>query len=217
MNGVNHIVFDMDGTLFDTSEGILECYIQVARKMDREIPDHSVLYKLIGGSLRINLKNLYGLNEEECSLAVDIYRSHYSCVGLEMSVAYPDVQNTIRELHEMGYSLSVATLKRQDFAEEFIKAKGLTPYFQSIHGMDVGDTLTKEQLIRNCITGCKTTEKATLMVGDSDSDLNGAIKNGTRFLAATWGFGFDAAFCTDNDIPYVSEFGEIIDYLRKTQ
>jgi len=214
MNGINHIVFDMDGTLFDTSEGILDCYIHVAKSMDRDIPSQSSLYKLIGGPLRTNLKNLYGLDGSECSLAVDLYRTHYSEIGLEKSVAYPKVQSTIKHLYENGYDLSVATLKRQDFAVEFIKKNGLTPYFRAVNGMDLNDTLSKEALIRNCIRDCNSSERTTLVIGDSESDLNGAAKNNAHFLAATWGFGFNEPFCLENGIQYVSQFEDIIDHLE---
>jgi Predicted phosphatases len=214
MNKVELIIFDMDGTLFDTSEGICDSYIQVARTFNKKIPEKKDLQKLIGGPLRTNLKDLFDFEDQECQHAIDVYRGHYAKIGLEKSKIYPGVVDTIRELHDEGYSLGVATLKRQDFAVKFIENSGLLYFFSSINGMDARDELTKEELIKNCMDVCGADGVRTIVVGDSSSDYNGALCNNTRFLAATWGFGFDEETCCNKSISYVRKFEDIPTYLN---
>jgi len=216
MKKIECVIFDMDGTLFDTSEGIFDSYAHVAKTFKKTVPELKDMYGLIGGPLKMNLKSTFGLNDDESENAVDTYRRHYSSVGIKKSKMYPNVKSTIQALYNDKVVLGVATLKRQDFAGQFIEKGGLMDFFKSVKGMDAEDRLSKEILIKNCMAECHARSETTLVVGDSTSDLNGAQYNDAHFLAVTWGFGFDAEFCIANNIPYVSRFEDIIAYISET-
>lgn len=184
------IVFDMDGTLADTSPGILNSHRHAHKMMGRPVPDDKALEGVIGGPLLKQFTDRFGYSEPDAREAVTIYRNYYAEKGLLEAELYPGMAEALRQLHNSGCKLGVATLKAERFVKVMLEHMGVADCFDAIYGMDEADTRTKTMLIDMCMeaTGCSREE--TVMVGDSIHDLNGARLSGVDFLGVTYGFGF---------------------------
>lgn len=204
------IIFDLDGTLADTSSGILECHRYTNRVMGRPIVDETILKRIIGGPLLKTYQNLFGYSEYDAKQAVQIYREHYAEVGFLRSVLYPGMRECLTDLKEHGYLLAVATLKEEELAKKLLDMLGVSTLFDVIHGMDAEDTLSKGDLLNMCMDELGTSRQDTILIGDSLHDANGAQQAGIGFLGVSYGFGFNQ-YGEHFDIEMVDNCSEIRD------
>lgn len=184
------IIFDLDGTLADTSPGILECHRYTNRVMGKPVADEAVFDGIIGGPLLKTYQNLFDYSEYDARQAVHIYREHYAEVGFLQSTLYPGMKECLTDLKEHGYLLAVATLKEERLANQLLNMLGVGILFDVIHGMDAEDSLSKGDLLNMCMNELGTNRQDTILIGDSTHDANGAQQAGIDFLGVSYGFGF---------------------------
>lgn len=184
------VIFDMDGTLADTSRGILNSHRHAHAAMGRPEPTDEELDGVIGGPLLQSYTYRFGFSEEDARKAVQAYREYYACHGIHEAVLYPGMALTLKALKDAGYKLGVATLKAERFAKIMLRELGVADLFDAIYGMDEQDTRTKAGLIGLCMEAVGASTSETTLVGDSIHDLNGARQSGISFVGVTYGFGF---------------------------
>ncbi len=184
------IVFDLDGTLADTFEGISHAYRRAFDTLGRPFPGEGFVRRAIGAPLPLAFAQYGGLEEGRIRQAVAAYRQYYAQQGRHQARAYAGTAQALTRLREAGCRLCVATLKNEEFAREMLRELGLLPYFHTVCGMDADDSLTKAALIGRCRERAGAERRETLMVGDSLFDAQGAEEAGVDFLAVTYGFGF---------------------------
>ena len=183
-------VFDLDGTIADTSEGILNSHRYAHASMGRPVPPDETLYGLIGGPLLDNYRTVLGFPEEEALQAVRNYRAFYAQYGIHQARLYPGIDGLLRQIKAQGHMAGMATLKAEPFAVTMMEELGVGPLFHLICGMDGADRLTKADLIRKCMAAEEVGPDETCMIGDSIHDYNGALQSGVSFIGVTYGFGF---------------------------
>ena len=198
------LIFDMDGTIADTSSGIYASYRHVAKELGIPEPTTDKLSYVIGGSLPNNLQMVYGLNSDQVEEAVKIYRDYYSSKGIMMSFLYDDFEYTARELKKRGYALSVATMKAEVFANELIHQWHLDDVFSNIYGVNANDSIEKSEMIRKCMINTGLSAGETYMIGDSPQDRQAAIDAGVNFIAVTYGFHYTETECIELRLKYVN-------------
>lgn len=206
------IIFDLDGTLLNTSEGIVKCVEHASFTLN--LPKLTMDRKLsfVGPPLLESFKREFALNEPEAKEAVEVYRKRYSSEGLFEASVYGGIEELLFYLKERGYLLAVATLKREDFAKRILEHFQLSACFDVIVGIDNDDSLTKADTIRLALEkiGVSNINKV-LMVGDSEYDKIGADLVGTDFCAVMYGFGFKKEYGTYYDY----EINEPLDLMNK--
>lgn len=207
------VIFDMDGTLADTSPGIIASFMSVAHEFDLPEPPVERLYGFIGGSLADNLGKIYGLDRDDSIRAARVFRDYYATTGYLSARLYPGMEDTIRTIHGMGISLGVATMKLDEYAKQLVVHWGLEDLFVDVCGSDAMGALSKSDLIDRCIYAANTVPSRTLMVGDTANDYNGAMRSGTGFLAVTYGYGFTPDVCRANNIEYTETAGGVLEFL----
>ena len=169
------IIFDLDGTIADTSRGIINCHKHANAMMGNKIEDEKMLASVIGGPLLNTYRTKFGYSEADARLAVDIYRERYATEGFKEAILYPEMEKTLTALKKKGYRLAVATLKAEKFAIPMLKELGVGDLFDVIHGVDDKDTHTKSSLIDLCIKELECTKEESVLVGDSIHDARGAM------------------------------------------
>ena len=187
------IIFDLDGTLADTSQGILECHKFTNTAMGRPEPTDKELEGIIGGPLLETYRTRFGFPDEEARRAVEIYRRRYAEKGIYGAKAYNGMRDTLTELKNRGLRLAVATLKADTLAKQLLRDLDMADSFDVIHGVDPSDTVTKSDLIEFCINDTGIRKDEAVLVGDSIHDYKGAEKSGVDFIAALYGFDFKTA------------------------
>ena len=187
----NTVIFDMDGTLINTSKGIFATANHTMRVLGMEELPESQLRKFVGPPLPACFRIACGLDEDLIETACKIYREEYLKGNMYLGEVYPGIVDLLDILKEKGITLGVATLKTENMAFEILKKKGLLPYFKSVKGADVEDKLTKAQIIKNVLVDLNIKEYSTvMMVGDTPHDGDGAVTVGVDFVGVDWGFGY---------------------------
>lgn len=190
MNKIKLFIFDLDGTLADTSPGIYECHRFTNLKMRGKAPSDEQLRGIIGGPLLNSYINRFGYSEQEARQAVAIYREHYATEGIKGAVLYPGICDTLSGLKKQGYLTAVATLKGEKLAKDILARLDIDKYFDIICGMDDRDSLTKTDLVRKCLNELNCLPEQAVLVGDSEYDAKGADMAQVGFIGCTYGFGF---------------------------
>ncbi len=213
MKSYKLIIFDLDGTLADTSQGIINCHKHANSIMGKPIYDENLLSSVIGGPLLDTYRTKFEYSEEDAKKAVDIYRERYASEGFREATLYPNMKDALIELKKRGYKLAVATLKAERFAIPLLNKLEIGELFDLIHGVDDNDTHTKSSLINLCMQELNCTPKESVLVGDSSHDAIGATKSKIDFVCALYGFGFKDVK-DSNDIEYIASISNPIDLLN---
>ena len=179
------VIFDLDGTLVDTSPGIMESVRFAAEKHNYPHLTDNQLRTFIGPPLTGSFMRCYGCNDEEVKKLTDAYREHYREGALLNAKPYDRIFELCTELEKHGYRLAVATSKPQAFSERILYHFGFA--FPIICGADLEGKLKKADLIRLCVT--KAGADRAFMIGDTEHDARGAREAGVPFIAVSYGFG----------------------------
>lgn len=209
------IIFDLDGTLLDTSDGILHCYHKTASMLNlrkNSVENDSIV---IGGPLSDGFRTLYDIPDEETlAKAIDTYRKLYANEGITKFSAYNGINTALSELKSDGYQLGVATLKLEEYAKSMLKNAGLAKYFDIIHGWNGTEKCTKAYTVTKVLFEQKCLAKNAVLVGDSVYDKNGAEIAGVDFLGVTYGFGIKKGDKTNSRFDAVDSPVELTEYFK---
>ena len=190
---VKYILFDLDGTLMDTSVGVIKALDYVVDTLGLVKVNEEVKKTFIGPPIYEVLKKHYHMSEEASNKATEMFRQAYKDIFLFDAVPYDGIYDLLVYLKEKGYKLGVATNKRNDYAIRLLKEFEFDRYFDYMLGSDFENTLKKADIIRICLEklGCTRKEYTkAVMVGDTIHDLNGSQAIGIQFVGVSYGFGF---------------------------
>ena len=186
-----HILFDLDGTLTDSEEGIRNAFVHALRKMGIDRADPDTLKKMIGPPLHYSFPTFFGMSEQETEDAVRFFREYYTAKGVFENRPYEGIPELLKELHGKGAACYIATTKVHAQAVRVAEHFGLAPYLKDIVGSrpeekeSRKDALILSILSRNGITD----REEVLMVGDRRYDIEGAKRAGIRSAGVLYGYG----------------------------
>lgn len=191
MSRFNTILFDLDGTLTDSSPGIFNCVKHALTLLGRDIPDETVLRKFLGPPLRYSFTEFCGLDEDTAVQAVKLYRQRYDTVMTTENALYDGVESMLKQLHNSGTTIGVATSKPEKYAVKILESFGIKQYFKTVCGATPEDNRTeKAYLIEKALEQCGVTDLSTaVMVGDRFYDIEGARAVGIASIGALYGYG----------------------------
>ena len=203
------IIFDLDGTLLDTSPGIFNSVRFAEQQMGFTPVSDEQLKAFVGPPPKEMYKKFHGVDEQTAIKATGFHRQYSREKAIYEATIYPGMEETLTELKQQGYKLAVATLKGQKIAEKVLQIHRLYDFFDSIVGMDEAESFTKCKTIQVAMEQTNTTGNV-LMVGDSEYDYLGAMEAGVDFVGASYGFGIDLA---DTRFPLIHETQELLNQL----
>lgn len=185
------VIWDVDGTMLDTSVGLLSSVKYMIEKCGYKMLSEEVLKTFVGPRIQDSLERVYGLRGRELEHAAKVFREHYKEGDVYKAEVYPGIYTVLKRLREAGCFIAVATNKRQDFTDMLMKRYQLTGLVQAVYGTDREGKLTKCDLIRKCIESFPECScKDTIMIGDSSYDAIAAQEAGVDFIGVTYGFDF---------------------------
>ena len=186
-----NILFDLDGTLTNPREGILNCLRHALYKLGIPPPSYEILTENIGPPLEAIFQKL--LPERDANTiqqAVNIYRECYMVSGMYENEVYPHIPEILAELKGRGARLYIATSKPASIARKVVDTFGLSKYFSAVFGADLaGELAAKPELVSHILSGESLKKAETAMVGDRKYDVLGARANGILPVGVLWGFG----------------------------
>lgn len=205
------VIFDLDGTLTQSEEGIFNCVKYAAEKLGFPVPEADTLRKFVGPPLRWSFQEYMGMDEDLAWKAVLTYRERYEVEGLFENRVYPGVRRLLRMLKKRGDYVAIATGKPQGPAERIIEHFGLAKYFDKIVGPTPGvRSAEKNELIRDALP--ETWDEAW-MVGDRKFDVEGGKQVGVRTLGVGYGYGSEEELRTAGCDAYAPTVQDVMDIL----
>lgn len=182
------ILFDLDGTLTDSAEGVINCAQLALKHFGLPVPDRDEMQFIVGPPLRDSFLRL-GVAESDVEKAVEIYRSRYVPTGMFENTPYPGISAMLAALKDAGHELYVATAKPEGMATEILEKFCLAAYFNKIYGASMDGTRdTKDKVIAYVLDELGTRENC-IMVGDTHYDVLGAATHGISTIGVSWGYG----------------------------
>lgn len=182
------ILFDLDGTLTDSGEGIINCATLGLEHFGLPVPDRKAMEVFIGPPLHeIFVK--FGVPADRADEAVAVYRSRYNTVGKFENAPYPGVIELLQTLKEHGHTLLVATSKPEGLAVEIMEKFGLAPYFDRICGASLDRSRSSKEDVIAYLLGQSGGAEKMVMVGDTHYDVEGAAVHGIPCIGVSWGYG----------------------------
>ncbi|PYS50363.1 MAG: HAD family hydrolase [Acidobacteria bacterium] len=188
---MRNILFDLDGTLTDSSEGIVRCLQYALEKLSLECPTPAELHAHIGPPVRNALGLIMKTDDDDLiEEALRLYRVRFSETGIYENRVYEGIPETLSALSASSRRLFVATSKPLVFTERILNHFQLTDYFDAIFGSELSGKLdNKVELIRHVLSSTALAPDETLMIGDRMYDIIGARENGCLSIGVTYGFG----------------------------
>ncbi len=209
----NYVIFDFDGTVADTGEGILKSLQYSFTAMGDPEPDLRDLTKFIGPPVYYSYTTFYGISEDKVDLYVKKYRERYSEKGIYESKVYDGLKDLLYNLKQNGIKVGIASSKPERLIYAVADYLEITSLFDVIVGVksDNSKHSTKAGLITQAIRDMGATDKdKVLMVGDRMFDIDGAHEAGIKCCGALWGFGSEAEFKEHNAEYIVKHPSEIL-------
>lgn len=185
------VFFDFDGTLMDTSIGIVNSGYKAMQDVGVPIPENPNLRSFIGPPLMDCFKITFGVTDRATLLKlVERYRFYYREKGMFEAEFYPHIVEVLEQLKKNGYKICVASMKMDDVVKQICDVFDLTKYLDYCGGMLDDDFDTKAEIIKR---GCKQLEidpKDCVLIGDTAIDEKGAQTANVNFIKVGWGYGF---------------------------
>ena len=235
-----YILFDLDGTLTDPKVGITTCVQHALSYFEIEEPDNNKLTAFIGPPLADSFKEYYNFTDEQANIGIEKYRERFATVGWMENEIYPGMEELLKELHEKGIKLAVASSKPQLFVNKILEYFHIHQYFDVVSGADLDGLRNSKQAIMKeafvklgIITGISPEEisdenwiltedeknqitaisQSCAMVGDRKFDVNGAKTFGVTSVAVSYGYAPEGeleACKPDYLVHTVEELGEVL-------
>ena len=182
------ILFDLDGTLTDSGEGIINCAILALEHYGLPIPSREEMRVFVGPPLTESFIR-HGVPADKAEEAVAIYRSRYIPIGKYENTPYPGIRELLETLHEMGYKLYVATSKPEGMSIKILEHFDLAQYFDRICGASMDTSRSSKEAVIEYLMETTGERENMVMVGDTKFDVLGAKHHGIPCIGVSWGYG----------------------------
>lgn len=184
------VLFNFDGTLVDTSPGIIGSMAAMQRQFPvRQLSNHE-LGEFVGPVISEAIAEHYRVSPEQVEKMVQVFRADYRTSGIYLGTLYPGVRELLTLICSNGGKIAVATIKQEQMAFLSSRIFGLEGLFNCVSAFRPG-IRDKRDVIEIALSalGC-TNRKDAVMIGDSRFDAVGAHLAGIDFIAQGYGFGF---------------------------
>lgn len=204
---LEYLLFDLDGTLTDSSEGITKSVQYGLESIGIEVKDLNDLLVFIGPPLDYSLQEYYKVDGERMQQAIAKYRERYKKIGMYENALYPGMAALLKDMHKRGKHLAVASSKPEVFVRQILKHFNIEQYFEVIVGSGLDGSLgTKSEVVREALRQLFKKEKdkpfalsqdqkeITAMIGDRHFDIKGGKDNEIVTVGVEYGFAKEGEF-----------------------
>lgn len=188
--GIRNVLFDLDGTLVDSSRTIGMSIDFALQAMAVENARDRPIETVIGRPLLDIFRGEYGMTDAQAYRAIDIYRDYYDSLNQQGTRVYENIREVLQALRSAGYRLYVATVKPASIAEKVLTDLDLRYFFDGISGSSLDSTRRdKSSIIAHALRTFGLDPLQSLMIGDRDQDILGARDHGMPAVGVAYGFG----------------------------
>ncbi|MCB0538321.1 MAG: HAD hydrolase-like protein [Chitinophagales bacterium] len=187
----NYVIFDFDGTLFDSRKGIVSSIKYALNYMKIPVPSNEVLTSFIGPPLLKTFQNHFGLSEADSIKALTKLRDYYSEKGVFDSEPYAGILELLEKLNKNDFPIAIATAKPTYYANQILEHNKWQHLFKTVRGSDMNSELfPKSRTISEAMTDLSISKyNNVVMVGDTIYDIKGATECNIASIAVNYGYG----------------------------
>ena len=208
------ILFDLDGTLTDSGEGIINCAILALEHFGLPVPSQEAMRVFVGPPLHESFIK-HGVPADKAEEAVAVYRSRYIPVGKFENTPYPGIRELLEHLKSEGHKLYVATSKPEQMSVDILEHFDLAKYFDMICGATMDTSRTNKEAVIAYLLEQNGRADNMVMVGDTKFDVIGAKAHGIPTIGVSWGYGEVADMLEAGAVGIAETAEELLEMLRK--
>lgn len=210
-----NVIFDFDGTVYDTVEGITKSVRYALNKHGMDAPLET-LRCFAGPPLLTQFQAVFGVPEEQARQMVEDYRERYRPIGIFECAPFDGIEELLIALRAAGIRCAIASLKPLDMVEQLLERSGLRGYFDSVYGCGIpGDDATKRQKVLLAMAELGADTDNTILVGDTKYDVHGAHECGLKALGVAYGYAAPGEMEEAGADYMVSTVEELKDFLLR--
>jgi phosphoglycolate phosphatase len=186
---LKNLFFDLDGTIIESSQGILNGFRRTFDKLGHPQLPEATLNTFIGPPLDETFRHLSKGDINWAKKATAIYRDYYGKIGVLEATPYEGILEMLKALQQLDYNLYIATSKKEDVAKKMLETFKLTPYFNGVFG-NTPETSSKTLVLKKSLIATGARPETSVMIGDRKYDIIGGIENNVaKTIGVLWGFG----------------------------
>ncbi len=182
------ILFDLDGTLTDSGEGIINCATLALEHFGLPVPDRQTMRVFVGPPLDQTFIQ-FGVPADKAHEAIAVYRSRYTTIGKFENTPYSGIESLLQQLKAQGHRLFVATSKPEGLSIEILEKFGLAKYFEMVCGATLDGSRSKKEDVIAYLFQQAGQAAQVAMVGDTKYDIIGAKAHNITAIGVAWGYG----------------------------
>lgn len=188
---IKAVLFDLDGTLTDSSPGITKCVQYALERYGITETDLAKLHKFIGPPLSESFMKYYDFSEEKALEAVEAYRERFRTKGIYENDLYPNTKECLLKLKEQGYRIALASSKPEEFCNTILEYHQIRQYFDEVCGATMDGRIGKKEEVLGELLGrwSEISCEEMILIGDTIFDVEGAKQVGMDCIGVTFGFG----------------------------
>jgi phosphoglycolate phosphatase len=209
------VLFDLDGTLVDSSPGIHSSVRFAARELGLPAPTPAQLRGMVGPPLQDGFALVLGVPAGDVPRAVAAYRAHYTAGALLDVTVHPGIPELLAALTGGGALLAVATSKPEPFAVRVLAHTGLLPAFASVHGATLDGAVRHKDQVVAAALAAHPDGRDPVLVGDRAHDVLGAAAHELPCIGAGWGPAEDGELEAAGAAVVVATPADVLDALRR--
>ena len=181
------VIFDWDGTLMDSKARITDCMLAAINSAGVAQRSHEQIHNIIGLGLREAMQALYPGEEDIWPRLIDAYRDHFLDENREDSKMFSGSVKLVRDLHERGHLLAIATGKARRGLDRVLQQTGLGEYFHASRCADESGSKPHPAMLNEILIELGLRAEQAVMVGDTEYDLKMAHNAGMDAIAVSYG------------------------------
>lgn len=182
------VIFDLDGTLTDSAEGIVASFLHALDHVGADVPDGDLVAQIVGPPMDETFRSLDLDGRADEAFAA--FRAEYGSRGWAMNSLFDGIEPLLADLRDAGVRLAVATSKLEPTARRILAHFGLDHHFEVIAGAcPDGTRRSKAEVLAHALEQLQPIPERVLMVGDRSHDVHGAAAHGIDTVVVGWGYG----------------------------
>ena len=182
------VIFDLDGTLTDSAQGIVSSFRHALGSVGAVVPDGDLASRIVGPPMHHTLREL--VVDDDADIAIAAYREDYMTRGWAINRLFDGIPALLTDLRAAGVRLAVATSKAEPTAQRILAHFGLDDHFEVIAGAGSdGSRARKADVVARALAKLQPVPDRVLMVGDRSHDVEGAAEHGIDTVVVGWGYG----------------------------
>lgn len=182
--------FDLDGTLVNSSRGLVNSFRAGLSAIGVSILPDQDLSRFLGTPLPLLFRAMRpAVSAREIDQGIAAFRDKYDRSGLRDSAVYPGVLAMLDAIRTRGDGALIVTSKPRHHADEMAERFGLDKFIDGVVGASLDETETKTDLVRQALAESGASANDVIFLGDRHYDVVGARENHVRPVGALWGYG----------------------------